>query len=648
MAKLDFYFDTQKVNEEITNWRDLEIEVNFEDESGIGSIKSGNLEFALSIADKINTWNSNGMAGGAGIFEAPPFRIEVCGSGDIVFNGGINIADCTTLYECDKIIAPLRSDKIDFLNDKASAFTFAYLASIAASAPGHIGQGDYLSVPYVINSIPDFVNIMVAGLSLFMLIKELQEVIEKTIAVANELSGDVAMALGSVVNPIIATAMAIGRVLVDIVRIVLYILYLVFIIKAIIDLVIMIFDNLIQPVKYKKGMLVRTLFQKAADYMGFTFSSTLLNSAAHTNDVIIPRKIARLNTPTLVQSLFGLQNITHKDNDDNHNPSSTGFFEGTFADLVIIEEQRLNAELRVIGGAIYFETKEFFANFANYTLPNIQRKNADPHGTNACELAANYILSYSLDSQDTNTYDQYDGTSCQMQLVPAVILNKKNVLLKNLIEITLQYALAKRKTSLNGVEEVVSVLYNIAGTIYNAITGFFNAILGVINGILTAISALTGGSAPQIPLIAPFPPNPIAARIGMMLLSSDFIGIQKILSIDPSTNKLHSNNQTLTAAQTLIDELHFTNFAVRTITTTGAPKNDHNQWLTYTDKEIPFCCGDYQSVLNNNYIKTYDQKIAKIKSLVWNPIKETARITYRVKEQYTKNLIQTYVIDGKP
>lgn len=103
----------------------------------------------------------------------------------------------------------------------------------------------------------------------------------------------------------------------------------------------------------------------------------------------------------------------------------------------------------------------------------------------------------------------------------------------------------------------------------------------------------------------------------------------------------------MTAAYTLMDELHFTNFAIRNATSLGAPKNDHNQWLTYTDKEIPFCCDDYSSVLNSNYIKTYDQKTAKIKSLVWNPYKGTARVSYRVKEKYTNNLKHSYVVDGK-
>lgn len=652
MPQLDFYFDTKKVNEDIANWRDLEIEVNFEDETGQGTVKSGSLEFVGALADKINNWNTQGMVGGPGIFEAPPFRIEVCGSGNVVFEGGINVADCSTSYECDKVVAPLRSQSIDFINDRASSFSFAWLASLPINSPGRITQFDYLNIPYVINSIPDGVNVMVAGMSLYMMLKELNEMIDKTTALVAELTGSVVPTVG------VGVTTTVGAIVADIAKLGFYLAYLAFMIKAIIDLLQMVMDNLIQPVKFKKGMRVRDLFVRACAYLGIDFSSTLLSSPIHYNDVIIPRKTQKFNQEKNFGKVFGID-MDRKDYDDSSNPTSTGFFEGTFADLILIEEQRLNAEIRIIGNTLHFETKEFFAKFANYTLPNIQRRNADPHGTNACELSSNYIISYSLDDQDTNTYDDYRGTSCQMQLSPAIVINKKNILLKNITEITLQYALAKRKENLNVVEKIVSIIYDIVNEIYTAVTKFINGVIKKINDTIAAVASLIPGGVnlPKKPDLPKFPPNPMGVRIGMMMLSSDFIGVQKLININPTVLvskgfparafSLNANNVSITSARALMDEFHFTNFAVRKITSTGKPRIDHNQWLIYTDKEIPFCCGDYLSLLDNNFIKTYDQKTAKVKSIVWNPYKNTARITYRVKEQYTNNLNQKYIIDGK-
>ncbi len=647
MAKLDFYFDNQKVNEDIANWRDLEIEVNFDDETGQGTVKSGKLEFVGALADKINNWNAHGLTGGYGIFEAPPFRIEVCGSNDVIFKGGVNVAACESLYECDKIIAPLRHEGVDMLNDRASAFTFAYLASLTGNAPGRIKQSDYILIPYVINTIPNFVNVMTSALGLFVLIKEFKSVIQKITAQIKKLIGDVIAALASFIPPVtfVGIGLAIGTVLVDIVILALLITYLLFIVKSIIEMTLMIFNNLIQKVKYKKAMRVKDLFQKACDHLGFQFSSSLLTQTIHKDEIIIPRKTALFtNTPINFSSYLGFQQ-SQKDFDDNTNPASVGYFDGTFADLILFYEDRLNAEVRIIGNTFHFELKDSTILPTNYTLPNIQRKNADPHKTNACELTANYLIIHQLDDQETNTYDLYEGTSAYMTLSPIAISNQKNILLKGVTEKRLNVSLAKRKTQLNGVEKIFSDIYTSIYSNIAASNGLMGQVIQNIIQSLSAISALVGGQTPVFNILLN-PSNPFAARVGMVMLSNDFIGVPKVAIID-SANKLVSNNDLLTSAKYLMDNYHYSNFAIRTTDSNGNITNDHNQWLIYEDKEIDFCCEDYKKVLNNNAGKTYDQKSMKIKNLVWNPHKNTARITYRVKEKYTKNLKNSYVIDGK-
>lgn len=659
MAKIDFYYKGKKVNEDIANWRDLEIEVAFEDDGDEPRLRSGSLEFVGDLAKQVNNHAVGGLYGDVGIFEAPNFRIEACGNNTQLFNGGINLAECVTTFECDKVVAPLRHNQVDYFRDRASSFGFAYLASLPFGTPGHI-DASYIQVPYVNNNIPDGINIMVACISLFMMLKEFEEILEKTVSVVAELNGDLSMTIASTANPItlnVGVGMAIGRIIVDILRITFYILYLLFIIKALLTLLQMVFDNIIQPVKHKRGMRVHDLMSKGAEYMGLQFISSLYQGfGPNGDDVIVPRKIALNNFPTKLQDIFGRKKIKSKDHDEYNNPKAVGYPDWTFAQLILAEEQRLDAEARVIGNYLYFERKDFFKKQAFYTLPNIKGQNADPHGTNACEIAGTYRVAYTLDEQDTNTYDQYEGTSCQMTLVPNYIQNKRNVLLKNLTEIILPYSLAKRKEILTAVEEVFETLYYVVGKIHDGIAGFINSIINIINIIIKFINLIPGvnGNIPSIGTIDPFPPNPFSGRIGMMLLSNDFIGVPKILKIDSlpvtGTNnvfKLHPNNAFLTSARYLIDNNHYTNFGIRTKNSFGVVKDDHNQWYTYENKEIPLCCNDYISLLNNNHFKTYDQKEAKLLSLIWNPYKEMAKITYRVKQKYTINLSNTYIIDGQ-
>lgn len=647
MAKLDFYYDGKKVNEEITNWRDLEVTITFDNNRGQGVVETGSLEFVAGLAEKINNWNSQGMFGGPGIFEAPPFRIDVCGVGSTIFDGGVNTAECVTSYECDKVVAPLRSNAIDFINDRATSFTIAYLASLPSNAAGKINQSDYVLVPYVINTIPNYINVIVAGISLFTIIKEFKSIIEQIVKAIKKLIGHASAAVIAFIPPatFAGVAIAVGLVLVDIVTIVLLVAYIAFLIAAIIELIIMLFENLIQRVKYKKGMRVVDMFRKASEYLGFKFSSTILESAPHKDEVLIPEKNAYLdNKVNVISSVFGYAQ-TQKSYDDKIHPTSVGWFDGTFADLILLYEDRFNAEVRITNDTLHFETKEQFASFSNYTLPNIKGRNADPHGTNACELSASYIITHALDPQDTNTSDLYEGTSAEMILSPIIVQNRRNVLLKGLTEKNLNMALAKTKRTLNPIESLFASIYDSLYQMIGGTNSNFSSVLNTIGAMLKKIKKITGGSMPVINLLN-FPSNPFVARAGVMMLSSDFIGVQKVLIVD-SNNKLASNNDYLTSAQYLMDKFHFTNFAIRTKDSKGTIKNDHGQWLTYTDKEIPFCCDDYLKVLNNNFIKTYDQKIAKIKTITWNPYKGTAKATYSVKQQYTNNLKQSYVIDGK-
>src|SRR5665647_448334 len=96
----------------------------------------------------------------------------------------------------------------------------------------------------------------------------------------------------------------------------------------------LIFNNLIQPLKYKYGMKVSTLFQKACTYLQIPFSSTILQNSVYKNLVIIPKKTTLINTPTFTETLFG-NSVNRKNYDETHNSNAYGYYEGTFKDLIL-------------------------------------------------------------------------------------------------------------------------------------------------------------------------------------------------------------------------------------------------------------------------------------------------------------------------
>lgn len=379
-------------------------------------------------------------------------------------------------------------------------------------------------------------------------------------------------------------------------------------------------------------MRLRDLCVKACNSLGLGFSSTILDSVIGRRYVTIPKKSAYTTNATYQDSdlmaIFG-DVINRKHYDDTKNPLAYGYYEGTFADLLRDISEVFNCTDQMSGqsgivvrnGTLHIERWDFWQNQAVFTMPN-QSSEApfdDPYGTNASELAANYIVRYSQDPLDDNTYDEYDGTSCMVSFTPAVMADPKNNLLNNLVEKVLPFALARRKTELTAPEKVVN-------SILKFLTPFMNILLKLI------------GSQTKLP------PLLTNTRIGVMLLSSDFTGMPKLLSVDSSSkvsvNNKRSDHLGYSEANYLMANYHSASLLLNIF------QGGHNQYLTFRDKEVPLCCSDFGNLRYNNIIKSYDQKPARLDSMRWNAHVESAKVDFRVKEQYAFNINYDIIIDG--
>ena len=417
------------------------------------------------MAARINAWNAAGLTSGPGIMEAPPFRIEVCGAGNVLFDGGMNTASCEALYQCDEVNIELREEgRNDFVNDRMDTFSFAFLESLPTSVIGKITQADYVQVPYVINSIPDGVAIITSIISLFVLVKELEQAVEKTAVAIAELIGDIIPTVGS------GATITVGAIIADIFKIIFYLAYLAVLVVAIIDLTILLFESIIQRTKFKKGIKVYTLLKRATEYLGMNLSTTLFQPGGiYENAVIIPKKTA-LSTNT-TNSFSFVTNVTGllfkmKQYDDSFHPASYGYFEGTFGQFLTALNDTFNSKYWIIQPpsstlkTFVYERRDHFINQSTYTLPPLVKY--DPHGTNACEWKANYYITFALDPVDTNTYDLYEGNNIQHITYPFIVNKKGNVLLTGLEERRLIWSRVKAKASNNAVEDIFNVCYMIA------------------------------------------------------------------------------------------------------------------------------------------------------------------------------------------
>lgn len=557
-----------------TEWQKMELQLSWDQSDGLAqSLSSSQFTWEGSAAHEVLNHIANGMNGGVGIMEGLPLAFTTCNNLQILV-GCADTAAAEAEYRCDRVVLPVRDNRIsDYLADRKDSFRFAYLASLPNNAAGKISQSDYKLIPYCISTIPDYQALLSTAITLFLVTKEIAEIVRKTADIIAELS----------VPPV---------TIVGAIKLLLQIAYLAVMIVAIIKLVQTLIDCIIQPKKYKKGMYCRTLVQKACDYLGLQFSSTILNSSASQfyRSAIIPRKIVQPNAGYLSFKRAA---------DESQTTDSYGYYDGTFGQLLTELEYIFNAKAVVRGNVLYFERVDFWNNQSSIQLPDLDLygKNNGTYRYNASELASNYFLLWNLDNEDLNTYDNYNGTSCQMTAKPNVIANQKNVLLQNLIERRFEFALAKRKETLTAPEKVLQTIVNL-------------------------MAYFTGFPA-------------FANRIGWLLLSSDFTSVPKFCILD-SANNIHQNNQTYTSATYLMNNFH----------TVSLPLN--NQWMMYEGWEIPFCCEDYIALLNNNCIKTFDNRLGKVLNLRWQIGSDVATIDFKVRPvggRYTNNITQTLISD---
>ena len=158
------------------NWQDLEITVDWLNKKESGAINVSDLSFVGEANEYLQQRIMNGLSGGVGIFEGEPYEIRV---GDVnnpafTFKGYLDFTEEMTVLGGEEITCSLKKETgEDWLNDVADSFSFAYLHD-----QGIITDGDFVKVPYVINYIPDGMQLIVLSMSIYMMTKELIENIQ--------------------------------------------------------------------------------------------------------------------------------------------------------------------------------------------------------------------------------------------------------------------------------------------------------------------------------------------------------------------------------------------------------------------------------------------------------------------------------------
>ncbi len=619
------YVNDIEVNDPL-NLPELEVNVNYDQESesseisitdfvfGVSDLRNSNDGFTI-----LNNIKKAGLTGGSGVTEGVKLRVDLDGQRGVsrtLFNGYLDL--WSAKYDIDTITATaIEYAKLDWLNQEADKFTFEYLVSI-----GVITSSDYIAIPYTISKKQNALEIIIAIVTIYTMVQQLIQAVNK--------AGDVIGDISGVMN-------CIGGAI----KLALLIVYIVILVLAIIKMCVDLYNYTIQPVKFHYGMSVFTLLTKGCEHLGITLSSSILDKFK--NMIIMPEKynLKESNQDALSEIVGNL--------DPNQNESN-GFYKGTFGQLIREVKTMFNSKVIMRNNTLYIEPYNFTVGQPKYVVPPIENYKYE---LNHEDFKSNYAISFAVDFNDKNTVQEYLGTKYQVITTPIGLSDKRLRLTKGLQDVRINFALTKRKTEFNFIEEVVSGFIDAFLSIANAIIDAINFIIDIINAILKAIKKVLSFlgikiNIPEIPhLEVPGLTNPIQGRIGLVKMESDFVDTPKIMLLDinkdPRYTKLSSNNEDVLNAKYLYENYHyFRSF----IPKTGF--ENANQYVLPESIKTHFTFDDYENTRDNKLCTTSDGEKAEIISFKFNPITETATLKHKINKLYTKNLTETIIYpDGK-
>lgn len=565
-----------------TNGQELEIKADWEGDKQENEINLTSLNFVLQDAKVLFKRKNSGLSGGVGIFEGVPYQIKIVsgGSSSIVFDGHVDLTRGAKFISCDEVEATLQANKsIDWLNEVADSFSFAYLSS--NDGGNLIKDSDYVTIPYVLNFRPEAFAIITLLITIFISVKEMQQAIETVVKDTANFIESISIGFSIDIGDIISAGM----------KLLASIIYVIAIGFALTNLINELIKQLFPAVRRHKGIKVKTLFEKGCEHLNLTFSSSIFDSQKYKDLTIMPAK-----------SEAG----TKKGNGKGHPTANSSVY--TFGDLIRVFKRIMNADIKIENGVLKFERWDKFNSTSGYVLPNVETNQSERLNEikyNTEELISNYLIQLQFDVQDQNTLDNFKGTNYQIITNYQIATNSEMSNIKGLGQISVPFARAIRKDKLTTTEKLLKTLAKQIDTLI----GFFGK---------------SSGLASQI-----------TNRVGMMSLSADTTSVEKLLIINKNKIPASINNQL--QAKDLWNDFHFINSFVPTLDPLDGILK-HNQQEIYGEIEVPFCHEDYIKLVGNNRFKTLDGKSGEITTLNWSPYKSSAKISYKINELYTKNL----------
>lgn len=540
--------------------------------------------FILDAYETIIEWIRDGRRGGVGIFEGIPVSIlNSNGQNNVsIFSGILDLQAETTIQEnLNQVSTRLRQDNsLNQLSELLEPLDYGYLKSLGVITPG-----DYVPVDYVVDKIDNGLETITTFITIYLLSKQLADSIKEIGETAAIIAGISASGLpGPVGAAIYSVAVAIVQVA-----------YAATLLILIVDFGVDLFNIIVQPQRTHRGIPFRTLLEKACEYVGYGFATTVEDLD---NLVYLPSN-QNVDEFGLKSVFTSIGSIT----EGIPNPGDIGY---TCPEMFQIARDLFNARFAIVGGTVQFHTESspYWISQSGWEKPPVIRDRAEQsYRYNTDELRASILIQFQTDIVDEYTIANYRGTAFQVLTDANAIRNPANKTIKNADRVDIPLALGNRKEQLNGFEQGLASLANL-----------FDDIASVFGG-------------------RPNLAKKIKNKVGVLRVSNNNHSVPKLLWLQGG--RIPSNQRALFSAKTLWDKYHNEKSFVQ---------NNFTRQRRYVENEvIPFGLNDFVTLLNNAYFRDENGQVGKIVDLEWNLSKDFATISYWVQEIYTSNLRETFI-----
>jgi hypothetical protein len=429
---------------------------------------------------------------------------------------------------------------------------------------------DFTAVDYVI--IPEeqptyYISLMLATFALSQELGKAIDEIQQSIA-------DIVKASIPVGLPVPAPDF--GAIIVAGIKLAARVAYAIFIVIALIKLLTEIINIIFPTIRQFKAIKVKTLFEKSCAFLGYSVSSTLLNSLAPLTILPVPLK-SKQNSWYL--ELIAPNTLAYT----NGYPSSRDSVK-TLGQLITALEDIFNAKIKVSNGLVTFEQEWFFKQTPNTGLLsafNLQSELQSEFSQNSSEISKRMVVQFQTDPTDFNTFDDTFQSLFEISSEVENSPGRAYELIKGYDLINIPFARGTNKGSLNFLEKSAKVLAQ-------------------------AVDLFCGSNLQ----------SKVNARKNVMQISSQYFSVTKLLWMNGT--RLHQEQTNFIGAQAIALNYWYSRFI------------ENNQKNIYDSMPVAMTESELFSLLQNNFIVLDNGKIAEITSVQWSELQAKAMVNYNI------------------